>query len=546
MAKPAAIAPEPAVAAPARRALVNTAWSGDRLLVGTIEDADRVRRKLLSASVAHGVLECEARAVASRLLPRVDDPFGARELGTSQHTASELLYELPPEERTREAALEIVDRLADEQWNPRLLPRQTKAALSANDEQRGRWVEIVRRGVMGIFILEDPTTIDVYARELEVKGRRIAAGPGLEAGIPVVGYIDRIDRDANGDLVIRDYKFGKFKKPYRASEDQYGDQLRIYRDMVEAELGIAPVGGKLLYPAAVDEHGTKAQRAISFAPADLATTRAMFRNAYVRLNAAADARSFLAMPSNLCGWCELVNSCPVAKVVTDKAKANAETMPSAVELGIPTLRPGASPADAMWGSEPGPEAQPPRMQHSRRNHPAANTATTNGTERAMNQAPEPLERSMGVRPEGPAFDETVNGELNINSYAAIAASGVVNDAFQMLAAAKIPISLEAWTAMTRTISGILLRAQLDVSGQANYQRGAQTRLRGLFKTFVEAKPFPFGQSADVIEKWVAMAERMLKQGVALIDAVWAEGSDAIDTTPYFAFAAEGGADEPQS
>ncbi len=43
---------------------------------------------------------------------------------------------------------------------------------------------------------------------------------------------------------------------------------------------------------------------------------------------------FETRPGNLCGWCPLVNACPVAKVTTENAATSAATKPSGPELGL--------------------------------------------------------------------------------------------------------------------------------------------------------------------------------------------------------------------
>jgi len=541
MAKPALAATRAAPDAPLDVTLRHTAWSGDRLLLGREEDANKVRRRLLSASVSHSILSCEARTAADRLLPSVEDPFSARELGTSQHSIAEDLYGLEPEDRTLDTARALIEKAATAQWSLDKLARQTKAAVALNHENRKKWVEIVATGISGIFVLENPAEVRIHSRELDIKGLRIAHGPGVEAGVPSVGYIDRVDIDEDDGLVVTDYKFGKWKPHNPRFGDQYGDQMRIYRDMVAGQLDVVPSRARLIYPASAADPkiGTKAQRIVDLELSDLLLTRAMFRRAWNRQNEAADARSYRAIPSALCAWCPLANSCPVAKIgVKANAQEAAAAQPSPAALGIPTLRRGAKPEDAMWDDDvpPGPVVVPPRMRAVPKTA-AADEPNRDGARTTMNaKNPAPAASTPGTRAEDAPYNETVGDALNPNSFAAIGVAGMVNDAYTLLKNAGQPVSAATWTAMSQTLAGIVLRTQEGLGGQTTFQRGINTRLRGLLKTYVEQTPFPFGKPASDIERWVANAERTIRQGIAMMDALWADAATRLDTTPYLAFA----------
>src|SRR5690606_34471773 len=106
------------------------------------------------------------------------------------------------------------------------------------------------------------------------------------------------------------------------------------------------------------------------------------------------------------------------------------------------------------------------------------------------------------------------GELNLNSYAAMAVNGIVMQAFESLVEAGQPVNPITLGNMSKVLGGIVLRVQHQLTGQANFQRGANTRLRGLLAAFVQHRKPPFGEPEDAWSEWMARAERFLAAGMA--------------------------------
>lgn len=142
--------------------------------------------------------------------------------------------------------------------------------------------------------------------------------------------------------------------------------------------------------------------------------------------------------------------------------------------------------------------------------------------------------SPAVRGEAPSYEESANGQLNLNSFAAMAVSGLVSEAVDHLEQNQQPIRPEAISKLADVFAGIVLRAQLQVSGQANFQRGANTRLRGLLRTIIAHRPAPFGQDANAWAQWMNSIQRFLV--VALSEAIALHDRTPVQNDSHLYFA----------
>jgi putative RecB family exonuclease len=143
---------------------------------------------------------------------------------------------------------------------------------------------------------------------------------------------------------------------------------------------------------------------------------------------------------------------------------------------------------------------------------------------------------MQVRAEGAVYDEQVNGALNLNSYAAMAVAGIVSEAFEHLTQTGQQITGESLARFTDVLAGIVLRAQYATTGQISFQRGAQTRLRGLLRTILPNRPAPFGRPAAEWEAWMSRTERFLI--VALTEAMSLYERSPVQNESHLYFAVE--------
>jgi putative RecB family exonuclease len=163
-------------------------------------------------------------------LPEPPSPWATK--GTLVHRALELLFEEPPRARTLEAALTALDRAYTEMGtDPDLVD------LHLDDEQAQQLLDEAEALVRQYFRLEDPTRVHPIGLEL-----RLSAEVG---GTTMRGVIDRLDLDADGELVVTDYKTGK---PPRVTHEQGRlSGVNFYALLCERVLGRRPARVQLLY-----------------------------------------------------------------------------------------------------------------------------------------------------------------------------------------------------------------------------------------------------------------------------------------------------------
>lgn len=504
------------------------AWDGKTLLV-TGEDLveKKLRRKALSASTSKSMQSCAARWVGERLLrSEEENPFDPAPLGTSGHAVLEDLFDIElfdPSMRTIDTAATIVERNADTLWkdNPEA-PDNIRADTLIN---RYRWKQEVRTSYEGLWTIEDPTSINVYGREMQIDGLTINT-------VPTNGFIDRVREgvaeygvyEGKEGLIAEDYKTGKVPSKYNLRYgDDHGDQLRIYAAALEAKTGEKAVGATVLYT----KFGEK--RDIDLSKKEMDKTLKTFKLSWDRHNKYMKNAAFPTKVSALCGWCPLVNACPVAKAEGKEAKI--EGLLSATDLGIPSLRPGAAAAP----TKPLPDGQideddnmvlftPDLSKISAADIAAAEReagAAAHMYASGMTPTNESQEDEMTII-EDKVWEETVNGELNPNSYAAIAVFGTASLALEELTKAGIEPKGSLVSALNFTFLSIVAEAQFHWTGSRSLQAGASTRLRGVLRSVIQSLPLPFGQDEAAWDAWADAALRRTKAMTTVALKGWGE------------------------
>lgn len=512
------------------------AWNGDRLTTTDEAKIKKIVRKNLSASASNSLRGCTARFAADSVLPRIEDPFSPAELGTGAHAVLEELYALPEAERTKENLVRISLELADKEWTPDKLSRHTVSTNSVNGKVKEEWEKRVRAMAEGDFLLEDPTKVDVFQPEWALRGVLLPVPDGRV--IPMIGFIDRTDFTPEGKLAIRDYKSGRYRPQNPRFPDDYGDQLRIYtvtaetvlqdpelrkEHFSEAQLMRLDEAGhysvddaKLLYIAAGKE------RTIDINRRALDVTMDGFARSWDTMQAAGAAGEFKAAPGALCGWCPLANACPVATIKTDKARAAAATQPTAVMLGIPTVRPSGTATNVVESKK------------------AESVPASNGTDVKAPVQPVQKEGKMPLLPDGvryaedSSYKEFVNypdgARPNLNSYGFGGSSGITTLAFELLSE-RNALSTDRIIALSVTLGKLVWLVERNVAnGAFNWNHGLNTRLRGFLRTIVSQHPLPINGSAEDWKAWVVLAKEhmtdLIVVSYGLIETDFAGGSKA--------------------
>ena len=220
-------------------------------------------------------------------LPQPPSPAASK--GTLVHRALEHLMLRDPGARTLANALADLDHArADLAGDPDF----TELELTLDEWERfhAEAEVLVRK----YFELEDPSTIVPIGLEL-----RLAATIG---SVQLRGIIDRLELDADGELVITDYKTGAV--PGERYEIKRLAGVHMYAAMVEHVLGRRPVKVQLLYLSKPE--------AIITSPSEQSVTGVMRKTdaLWSAIGRACERDDFRPNPGRLCDWCAYKPYCP--------------------------------------------------------------------------------------------------------------------------------------------------------------------------------------------------------------------------------------------
>jgi putative RecB family exonuclease len=189
--------------------------------------------RTLSPSKVSAFKDC-ALAFRFSVIDRLPEPASpAAVKGTLVHRALEQLYCGEPAERTRAAALAALAAALDHAREHDGEYAQLTLVGEAEEVFRADAERLVHR----YFEMEDPTTIRPIGIELLLEAE-------LD-GVRVRGIIDRLELDAEGELVVTDYKTG-CAPPTRYEQGRFGG-VHFYAFLCKAMLGRRPARVQLLY-----------------------------------------------------------------------------------------------------------------------------------------------------------------------------------------------------------------------------------------------------------------------------------------------------------
>jgi putative RecB family exonuclease len=219
-----------------------------------------------------------------------EPPSAPASKGTLVHLALQHLMWRPPEQRTLEAGLADLERakkdlVADAEFAELELSDEEWAAFHADAEV------LLRR----YFDMEDPRADTVLGTELRVSAK-------TSDGVVIRGIIDRLELDANGELVVTDYKTGR--APSEGWEQKSLAGVHIYSFLCEQMFGRRPTAVQLLYLSRPER--------IVYAPNDQSLRGVEMKSgAVMRAVRTACARDdFRPRPSALCEFCSFREFCP--------------------------------------------------------------------------------------------------------------------------------------------------------------------------------------------------------------------------------------------
>lgn len=224
--------------------------------------------------------------------------------GTLVHAALERLYVLDPPERTLAAALTTVDEAFDV-----LRHEPDYADLGLSPEEEARFLDDAEQLVRRYFELEDPTTIHPIGLELRLE---------IELdGLTLRGVIDRLELDADGGLVVTDYKTGRVP-PEQHEQARLGG-VHFYAFLCEQLFGRRPARVQLLYladPVAITTVPTEQS---------IRGLERKVRAIWSAIERACAREDFRPRVSRLCSWCAFADRCPAYAETTDTTDTPDET-----------------------------------------------------------------------------------------------------------------------------------------------------------------------------------------------------------------------------
>jgi putative RecB family exonuclease len=219
-----------------------------------------------------------------------EPPSAPASKGTLVHLALQHLLWREPADRTLDNALCDLERAA---WE--LSDDPEFVGLDLTPEEWERFLAEARVLLSNYFRLEDPRSVRPIGLELKVEAQLDRAR--------VRGVIDRLELDADGELVVTDYKTGN--TPAERWEHKSLSGVNVYALICEQMFGRRPARVQLLYLSKPE--------AIIFTPQDNST-----RGTAMKSNAVMDAvrracdkdDGFRPRPSPLCEYCSFREFCP--------------------------------------------------------------------------------------------------------------------------------------------------------------------------------------------------------------------------------------------
>lgn len=254
----------------------------------------------LSPSRAGDYRQCPLK-YRLRAIDKLPEPSTVAQVkGTLVHAVLEYMHAQPREDRSYPA---VVKQLKPT-WQKMLDddPSGELSELVPEDSLLDFLVEC--RGLLkGYFIMENPTGFDAAEIEKFVQMTLgLDTGTDETAGVPVRGFIDRVDVAPTGQVRIVDYKTGK--KPHPRFQNEALFQMRFYALVWWRMTGRIPEQLRLMYLKVADD--------LTHSPTAPELER--FEGELARLWASivrdGEFGDFRPKKSKLCGWCSFQELCP--------------------------------------------------------------------------------------------------------------------------------------------------------------------------------------------------------------------------------------------
>lgn len=264
------------------------------------EPADKYALRPLSPSSMSLYDDCPKKWMY-RYIEKLPDPPGrSAVMGSFAHSVLEHLMQLPPKERTEEAAREQATKTFKV---TSLTPEFRNLELAKEEISSFKWQ--AWNAIEGLWQLENPQEVEVESTEQQLKVD--------VRGVPFRGYIDRVDKSPEG-LVVNDYKSGKPPSPAwidqsrRHVEDKHLFQVMLYSAAIAEEREDFPAKARVLY---IGEQRQVSEESVTEEKLTDVTDKLL--NTWETLANDLNRREFDAKTGPLCGWCPFVSHCEEGK-----------------------------------------------------------------------------------------------------------------------------------------------------------------------------------------------------------------------------------------
>ena len=167
-------------------------------------------------------------------------------------------------------------------------------ALQLDREQATKFERECRELCSNYLKIEDPRTVREIGLELKLEAP--------VGDLTLRGIIDRLELDADGELVVTDYKTGRAPSPNWERKSLSG--VHFYSFLCESVFGRRPAAIRLMY--------LKSGETITATPSEQSTKFLTTRTSAVwkAVATACERDDFRPRQSNLCGWCAYQRWCP--------------------------------------------------------------------------------------------------------------------------------------------------------------------------------------------------------------------------------------------
>lgn len=250
----------------------------------------RPRPLALSPSRAGDYQQCPL-LYRFRAIDRLPEPKTVAQVkGTLVHAVLEEMHKLPRQDRLYPAA---VKRLKPN-WTTMCQEDPELTDLVSDADLYDFLVEC-RTLLRGYFEMENPQGFDAHECEMYVD-------TVLPNGVPVRGFIDRVDIAPTGQVRVVDYKTGKKPKPQWSQQAQF--QMRFYALVYWRLFDVVPTQLRLMYLKVIDSMFlTPSTEELEFFERDLG-------DLWAKIEGDGRAGTFRPKTSKLCGWCPHQALCP--------------------------------------------------------------------------------------------------------------------------------------------------------------------------------------------------------------------------------------------